>query len=176
SCTSTATRCATGCARWRSSPGATSATRSTGWSSGWRCGPAICWRPHRRRSPPLSRTSNREPSRGPSGGWSVRAGTRDTGISSCSDPYKRDRRAEASSRREEETMADSHQMFIGGEWVNSSDGGTRDIISPHTGAVMATVQEGTAEDTNRAVAAAKKAFDETWFDSTPKDRQVALLK
>ena len=27
-------------------------------------------------------------------------------------------------------MADSHQMFIDGEWVNSSDGGTRDIISP----------------------------------------------
>src|SRR3954453_5291618 len=79
-------------------------------------------------------------------------------------------------RGEEENMADSHQMFIGGEWVNSSDGGTRDIISPHTGAVMATVQEGTAEDANRAVAAAKKAFDETWFDSTPKDRQVALLK
>ena len=73
-------------------------------------------------------------------------------------------------------MADSHQMFIGGEWVNSSDGGTRDIISPHTGAVMAEVQEGTAEDANRAVAAAKKAFDETWFDSTPKDRQLALLK
>jgi 1-pyrroline dehydrogenase len=73
-------------------------------------------------------------------------------------------------------MADSHQMFIGGEWVNSSDGGTRDIISPHTGAVMASVQEATAEDVNRAVAAAKKAFDETWFDSTPKDRQLALLK
>ena len=73
-------------------------------------------------------------------------------------------------------MADSHQMFIGGEWVNSSDGGTRDIISPHTGAVMATVQEGTAEDANRAVAAAKKAFDDVWFDSTPKDRQLALLK
>src|SRR4249919_3013868 len=73
-------------------------------------------------------------------------------------------------------MADSYQMFIGGEWVNSSSGETRDIISPHTGAVMATVQEGSAEDTDRAVAAAKKAFEETWFDSTPKDRQVALLK
>ena len=73
-------------------------------------------------------------------------------------------------------MADSHQMFIGGEWVNSSTGETRDIISPHTGAVIATVQEGSAEDANRAVAAAKKAFDETWFDSTPKDRQLALLK
>jgi 1-pyrroline dehydrogenase len=73
-------------------------------------------------------------------------------------------------------MADSHQMFIGGEWVNSSTGETRDIISPHTGEVIATVQEGSAEDANRAVAAAKKAFEETWFDSTPKDRQLALLK
>jgi 1-pyrroline dehydrogenase len=73
-------------------------------------------------------------------------------------------------------MADSHQMFIGGEWVNSSTGETRDIISPHTGEVIATVQEGSAEDANRAVAAAKKAFDETWFDATPKDRQLALLK
>ena len=73
-------------------------------------------------------------------------------------------------------MADTYQMFIGGEWVNASGGETRDIISPHTGAVMATVQEGTAEDTDRAVAAAKKAFEETWFDATPKDRQLALLK
>jgi betaine-aldehyde dehydrogenase len=77
---------------------------------------------------------------------------------------------------QEGQMADSYQMFIDGEWVSSSDGQTRDIISPHTGAVMATVQEGTAEDANRAVAAAKKAFTETWFDSTPKDRQLALLK
>ena len=72
-------------------------------------------------------------------------------------------------------MADSHQMFINGEWVNSSDGATRDIISPATGEVIASVQEGTAEDANRAVAAAKTAF-ETWYDSTPKDRQLALLK
>ena len=73
-------------------------------------------------------------------------------------------------------MADSHQMFINGEWVNSSDGGTRDVINPATGAVIASVQEGTAEDADRAVAAAKKAFEDVWFDSTPKDRQLALLK
>ena len=73
-------------------------------------------------------------------------------------------------------MADSHQMFIGGEWVNSSDGGTRDIISPATGEVIASVQEGTAEDANRAVAAAKKAFYGEWYDMTPKDRQLALLR
>jgi betaine-aldehyde dehydrogenase len=72
-------------------------------------------------------------------------------------------------------MADSHQMFINGEWVNSSDGGTRDIISPASGAVIASVQEGTAADTEKAIAAAKTAF-ETWYDSTPKDRQLALLK
>ncbi|HVF07609.1 MAG TPA: aldehyde dehydrogenase family protein, partial [Actinomycetota bacterium] len=73
-------------------------------------------------------------------------------------------------------MADSHQMFIGGEWVNASDGGTRDIISPATGAVIASVQEGTAEDANRAVAAAKKAFYGEWYDMTPKDRQLGLLR
>ncbi|MEA2557745.1 MAG: betaine-aldehyde dehydrogenase [Actinomycetota bacterium] len=72
-------------------------------------------------------------------------------------------------------MADSHQMFINGEWVNSSDGGTRDIISPASGAVIASVQEGTVADTEKAIAAAKTAF-ETWYDSTPKDRQLALLK
>ena len=72
-------------------------------------------------------------------------------------------------------MADSHQMFINGEWVNSSDGGTRDIISPASGAVIASVQEGTAEDAEKAIAAAKTAF-ESWYDSTPKDRQLALLK
>ncbi|HEY7477874.1 MAG TPA: gamma-aminobutyraldehyde dehydrogenase [Actinomycetota bacterium] len=73
-------------------------------------------------------------------------------------------------------MADSYQMFIDGQWVNSSSGETRDVLSPHTGAVMASVQEGTAEDTDRAVAAAKRAFEETWFDTTPKERQLALLK
>jgi 1-pyrroline dehydrogenase len=73
-------------------------------------------------------------------------------------------------------MADSHQMFIDGKWVNSSDGATRDIISPATGAVMASVQEGTADDANRAIAAAKKAFYGEWYDMTPKDRQLALLR
>jgi 1-pyrroline dehydrogenase len=73
-------------------------------------------------------------------------------------------------------MADNHQMFINGEWVNSSTGETRDVINPATGEVIATVQEGSAEDADRAIAAAKSAFETTWFDSTPKDRQMALLK
>ena len=73
-------------------------------------------------------------------------------------------------------MADAYQMFIDGEWVNSSDGQTRDVINPATGEVLATVQEGTKEDADKAVAAARRAFEGDWFDSTPKDRQLALLK
>ncbi len=73
-------------------------------------------------------------------------------------------------------MADSYQMFVNGEWVNSSDGQTRDVVNPATGEVVASVQEGTAEDANRAVAAAKAAFYGDWYDSTPKDRQLGLLK
>jgi 1-pyrroline dehydrogenase len=73
-------------------------------------------------------------------------------------------------------MADTYQMFIGGEWVDSASGETRDITSPATGEVLASVQEGSAEDVDRAVAAAGKAFDEVWSDSTPGERQTALLK
>jgi 1-pyrroline dehydrogenase len=67
-------------------------------------------------------------------------------------------------------------MFINGEWANSSDGQTRDVVNPATGEVIASVQEGSAEDANRAVAAAKAAFYGDWYDSTPKDRQLGLLK
>ncbi|HJR96357.1 MAG TPA: gamma-aminobutyraldehyde dehydrogenase [Actinomycetota bacterium] len=73
-------------------------------------------------------------------------------------------------------MADSYQMFIGGEWVNSTSGQTRSITSPATGEVLAEVQEGSADDVDRAVAAARRVFDETWSDSTPGERQAALLK
>ena len=73
-------------------------------------------------------------------------------------------------------MADSYQMFINGEWVNSQDGQTRDVINPATGEVIASVQEGSAEDADRAVAAAKAAFYGDWYNSTPKDRQLGLLK
>jgi 1-pyrroline dehydrogenase len=75
-------------------------------------------------------------------------------------------------------MADvkSYKMFIGGEWVDASDGNTRKIESPATGDVIAEVPEATAEDVHKAVRAAKTAFDETWSDATPGERSRALLK
>ncbi len=75
-------------------------------------------------------------------------------------------------------MADvkSYKMLIGGEWVDASDGNTRKIESPATGDVIAEVPEATAEDVDKAVRAAKTAFDETWSDATPGERSRALLK
>jgi 1-pyrroline dehydrogenase len=74
------------------------------------------------------------------------------------------------------TAVKQHKLFIGGEWVDSSGGEVQQIISPATGEVMAEVPKATAEDVNRAVDVARKAFDEVWFDSTPRERMEALLK
>ena len=67
-----------------------------------------------------------------------------------------------------------HKMFIGGEFVDSSSGETMEVLNPATGEVIAEVPRGTADDVERAVGAAKKAWDE-WRYKTPKDRMELLL-
>src|SRR6202165_2737034 len=69
-----------------------------------------------------------------------------------------------------------HEMFIGSEWTPRTGGESQEIINPATGKVIAHVPKGTQEDVDRAVAAARKAYDEVWFDSTPRDRSERLLK
>jgi 1-pyrroline dehydrogenase len=69
-----------------------------------------------------------------------------------------------------------HQMFIGGKWANSSGDEVQEIINPANGKVIAEVPKGTAEDVDKAVKAARKAYDGAWFDSTPRERSEALLK
>lgn len=66
--------------------------------------------------------------------------------------------------------AAAKRMYIGGEWVESAAGGLRDVINPATGEVIAQVQSGTQEDVDRAVAAAREAFDGDWRDATPAER------
>ena len=66
------------------------------------------------------------------------------------------------------------QNFIDGEFVDPVDGQTEDVVNPSTGEVIAQAPVSTAEDVDRAVAAAKKAF-ETWGTSTPRSRSEALL-
>ncbi|MEU8248026.1 aldehyde dehydrogenase [Nonomuraea sp. NPDC048916] len=56
-------------------------------------------------------------------------------------------------------MRQHDTLFIGGEWVTPAGTGTIDVISPHTEEVVGRVPDGTAEDMERAVAAAREAFD-----------------
>ncbi len=72
-------------------------------------------------------------------------------------------------------MNDVKKMYIDGEWVVSASGQTRDTINPATGRVLATVTEGTAADVDRAVAAARQAFDEGPWGTTPAGARAALL-
>jgi 1-pyrroline dehydrogenase len=66
------------------------------------------------------------------------------------------------------------KQFIGGEWVESSSGETLEVLNPSTGEVVAEVPRGSEEDVERAVGAARKAWDE-WQSKTPKDRMELLL-
>ena len=52
-----------------------------------------------------------------------------------------------------------YQMHIGGEWVDAADGGSFESMNPYTGQAWATIPRGRAADAERAVAAAKKAFE-----------------
>lgn len=70
----------------------------------------------------------------------------------------------------------SKSMYINGEWTAGEEGNQREIINPATGEVIAKVAEGTTEDAVKAIAAARKAFDEGgWRDYSAKERANLLL-
>ena len=52
------------------------------------------------------------------------------------------------------------KLFIGGEWVAPSTAATIDVISPHSEEVIARVAAASEADIDRAVAAARTAFDD----------------
>ena len=74
------------------------------------------------------------------------------------------------------TMLDdmSGRIFIDGEWVGSASPELDSIISPVTEAEVFRAAHGDVEDVNRAVAAAQRAFEGPWRDSTPRERSAAL--
>ena len=67
------------------------------------------------------------------------------------------------------------QNFIAGASVDAVDGKTSDVIDPSSGEVYAQAPLSGATDVDSAVKAARAAF-ETWRDTTPSERQRALLK
>jgi phenylacetaldehyde dehydrogenase len=74
-------------------------------------------------------------------------------------------------RRVEEFVATPRQLFINGQWVDAASGKTFETPDPATGETLARIAEGDAEDVDRAVKAARKAFEEgPWSRMTPSER------
>jgi phenylacetaldehyde dehydrogenase len=74
-------------------------------------------------------------------------------------------------RTVEEFTAAPRKLFINGQWVDAASGKTFETPNPATGETLASVAEGDSEDIDRAVRAARAAFDEgPWGRITPSDR------
>ncbi len=67
------------------------------------------------------------------------------------------------------------KIYVGGAWVASTSTGVLEVINSTTEEVMGSVPDGTAEDVNLAVAAAKSAF-ESWSQTTVDERAGYLSK
>jgi acyl-CoA reductase-like NAD-dependent aldehyde dehydrogenase len=69
-----------------------------------------------------------------------------------------------------------YKNYIGGEWVDAASGGTFDVVNPATEEVFATVPSAGREDAQRAIAAAREAFDSgVWSGMEPEERKRILL-
>src|SRR5580765_154198 len=73
------------------------------------------------------------------------------------------------------TTEGTQQAFIGGEWSGAASGETMEVHNPATEEVIAEVPRCSAEDVDRAVAAAKTALPE-WLETTPAESAEILLK
>ena len=66
-------------------------------------------------------------------------------------------------------------LFVGGTWVAARGGATREIRCPADGTLVATVDEADRADTEAAIAAARRAFDDGPWPRTPAPERGALL-
>ncbi len=73
------------------------------------------------------------------------------------------------------TIRDYDHLFIGGDWVAPEGTGTIEVISPVTEEVVGRVPDGTEADIDKAVGAARRAFDHgPWPRMTPAERGEIL--
>jgi phenylacetaldehyde dehydrogenase len=74
-------------------------------------------------------------------------------------------------------LSNHRKLLVDGKWVPAASGKTFPVYNPATGTVLAQVAEADKEDVNRAVAAARKAFDQDpWRRLTGSQRGRLLLK
>src|ERR1700723_3440057 len=71
----------------------------------------------------------------------------------------------------------TYQMYVNGEWVDSTSNKTFPVYDPSTEEVIAQVPEANADDVNRAVLAAKAAFEDgPWASTTAQERGRVLFR
>ena len=76
-----------------------------------------------------------------------------------------------------ESVKPASQLFIDGKYVDAASGATFDSVSSRDGRINAKIAAGNTEDVNRAVAAAKRAFDSgIWSEMNPRDKKAVMLK
>ncbi|HEY9313424.1 aldehyde dehydrogenase family protein, partial [Williamsia sp.] len=72
------------------------------------------------------------------------------------------------------TPANTHRFYIDGQWVDPISAKTVDVINPATEQTIATIALGDEKDVERAVTAARHAFDA--FAATTREERIALLE
>jgi aldehyde dehydrogenase (NAD+) len=82
--------------------------------------------------------------------------------------------APAPESRDVVKLRDRYGLFIGGEWLESKE--SYETISPATEETLATVGQGSAEDVDRAVAAARAAFSNGWSSLPGSERAKYLFR
>src|SRR6478672_2183529 len=69
------------------------------------------------------------------------------------------------------------QLYVDGRWVDATGEGTVAVLNPATEDVIAEVPEGSVADVDRAVGAARRAFDSgPWARMTPRERSDLLVR
>ena len=85
-----------------------------------------------------------------------------------------DERLSAQAR---EFLARPHRLLIDGQWVDAEDGRTFGTFDPATGAEITQVAHGGPADVDKAVAAARRAFDDGgWSTMKPNQREQILWR
>ncbi|MGN6169731.1 MAG: aldehyde dehydrogenase family protein [Solirubrobacteraceae bacterium] len=74
----------------------------------------------------------------------------------------------------EKSTGTRDKLYIGGEWVPPVGDGKIEVVNPTTEELLGSVPEGSAQDVDRAVAAAQQAFP-TWSQTSVQRRAEALL-
>jgi aldehyde dehydrogenase (NAD+) len=70
----------------------------------------------------------------------------------------------------------SYGLFVGGEFVDPTDGRSFKTVNPATEEVLAEIAEASAEDVDRAVKAARRAYDRVWSKLSGRDRSKYLFR